>query len=553
MRKLSLTAVRAKAKREGWLRWLRSEADERAAQAGCYFSARHADYVTEFFPALLQHSKGQWAGKPFELLDWQRDELVQPLFGWLRPDGTRRYRKAFVEIPKKNGKSTLAAGIGLYLLVGDGEQGAEVYSAASDRDQASIVHGEAIRMVDASDSLSLVLKVNRSTHVITHPDSNSVYKALSSAAAGKEGLNAHGLIIDELHVWQGRELWDALRYAGRARRQPLLFVITTAGDDLTSVCYEQYQYAKGVLDGSIVDDRFFALIYEAQPADVEADKIFNRKVWRSSNPSIGSTIDEAEFGRDVDEAVKTPTSRSSFLRYSFNIWATAEHPWLDLGAWIACREEFTPEELLGKRCGAGLDLAKILDTASFVLCFPDEDESGEAVFRLLPRFWLPSETAEKRKDIVSYQTWAQMGLITLTEGDVCDYDAIRLHVGAASRKYRIHELAFDPWNAESLTQDLERQYGIKRHEFRQTINRYAHPTAEFERLIKSRALRNNGHLVLQWQAGHVRVKTDPSGNIRPVKQKHGDHRTIDGVVASIMALDCALRMPKQAKGSLFVV
>lgn len=550
-RKLSLTAVRTRAKREGWSRWLRSEADERAALSGCYFSLRHADYVTEFFPALLQHSKGQWAGRPFELLDWQRDQLVQPLFGWLRPDGTRRYRKALIFVPKKNGKSTLAAGVGLYLLVGDGEQGAEVYSAAADRDQASIVHGEAIRMVDASASLSLVLKVNRSTRAITHPESNSLYKALSSAAAGKEGLNANGLIIDELHIWHGRELWDALRYAGRARRQPLLFAITTAGDDLTSVCYEQYAYAKGILDGSIVDDRTFALVYEAPPAAVEGDGIFDRKIWHQANPSLSVTIPVADFAKDVEEAVQTPTSRSSFLRYSFNVWATAEHPWLDMGAWIACREEFTPAELLGQRCGAGLDLAKITDTAAFCLVFPDEDDP--ALFRILPWFWLPSETAEKRKDIVPYPTWAQMGLITLTEGDVCDYDAIRQHIGAASRKYRIWELAFDPWNAESLTQDLERQFGIKRHEFRQTINRYAHPTAEFERLIKARSLSNNGHLILQWQAGHVRVKTDVAGNIRPVKQKHGDHRTIDGIVAAIMGLDRALAMPRTAKGSLFVV
>lgn len=547
----TLTAIRAKAKREGWLDWIRTEADERAALAGCRFSLSHAQYVVDFFPSLLQHSKGQWAGKPFELLPWQRDQLIMPLFGWLRPDGTRRYRKAFVLIPKKNGKSTIAAGIGLYLLVGDGEQGAEIYSAAADRDQASIVHGEAIQMTDASDSLSRVLKINRSTRVISHPDSASIYKALSSAAAGKEGLNAHGLIIDELHVWKGRELWDALRYAGRARRQPLLFVISTAGDDVASVCYEQYQYAKGVLDGSIVDERFFALIFEATAAEVEGDKILERSVWHRSNPSLGVTINPDDFGRDVAEAVKTPTSRASFLRYSFNIWATAENPWLDMGVWIACREEFTVQDLLGKRCGAGLDLAKITDTTAFACVFPDEDELN--LFRLLPWFWLPSETADKRSDLVPYRTWADLGQIFLTEGDVCDYDAVRQHIGWAAKQFKIWELSFDPWNAESLTQDLERQYGIKRHEFRQTINTFAHPTAEFERLLLSRGLRHNGHLVLQWQAGHVRVKTDVSGNLRPIKQKHGDHRTIDGIVAAIMALDTALRAPKPTRGSLFIV
>ena len=218
---------------------IRTAADRRAIREGCWWDASAADRVRDFFEGFLRHSKGEWAGKAFKLLRWQWQDVVRPLFAWKRPDGTRRFRKAYIEVPKKNGKSTLASGIGLYMLCADGEQGAEIYSAAADRDQASIVHGEALRMAEASEELAGCLKLNKSTRNILYESTNSWYRALSNEPAGKEGLNIHACIIDELHIWKGRELWDTLRYGYRARRQPLQFVITTAGDDDESICYKE--------------------------------------------------------------------------------------------------------------------------------------------------------------------------------------------------------------------------------------------------------------------------------------------------------------------------
>jgi phage terminase large subunit-like protein len=562
-----LTAIKAKARREGWLANIRSEADEVAALNGCYFSRRHADYVTEFFPAFLCHSKGnQWAGKPFELLDYQRTDIIEPLFGWLKPNNMRRFTTAYIEMGKKQGKSTLASGLGIYMLVGDREPGAEVYSTAADKEQAAIVHTEAINMIDASPALTRALKINRSTNNIYFPATKSYYRALASMPRGKSGFNGHCCICDELHLWQGRKLWDVIRYMGWARAQSLLFIITNAGDDLLSVCYEQHEYGQKVLDGTFHDDNFFAYIagvtkdeLDIPNSDREAKTgIYDRKLWKKALPSIGITVEEELFEKEIAAAMETPSSLANFLRYSFSIWATAENPWLDMGVWIACRLEYSETDLLDKTCGGGLDVAKILDMTALVLCFPDEDR--EDLFRMLAWFWMPEETAieRTRKGLAPYLQWRDDGWLTLTDGSVTDYSFVEKQIVEASNKFRIFELAFDESQAEYLTQRVEEQ-GIARHEFTQGMSRFAHPTSEFERLLimgkeskQKTGLLHNGHKILDWQAGHTKVKTDADGRIRPVKQKHGDYRTIDGIVAGIMALDRAMHAPKAPKGNLFL-
>lgn len=331
-----LPAVLRRAKREGWADRIRSTADERAALRGCCWSRWHAERVDTFCRTFCCHSKGQWAGNPFELLDWQREDLVYPLFGWLRPDGTRRYRRAYVEVAKKNGKSALVSALGLYLLVGDREPGAEVYSCASDRPQASIVHGEAVNMVDASPALQSLLQVNRSTFAISFPQTKSVYKAWSGTSKGKSGFNAHGILCDELQEWQGRELWENLIHAGRARRQPLLIVITNAGDDMLSVCREQHEYAERVLDGSFDDDRFFPLIYAVTKEELAERGSHDRTLWHKANPSMGVIIHEEDFGRELEEAERVPTAWAEFARKSFSIWNTGIKRWLSLPRWREC-------------------------------------------------------------------------------------------------------------------------------------------------------------------------------------------------------------------------
>lgn len=532
-----LTSLKNKARRAGWLKWIRTEADEKALLNGCIFSRERGEHVVEFFSKFLRHSKGQWAGKPFDLLPWQRDDVVMPLFGWQRPEGGRRYSKAYCEIPKKNGKSALASGIGLYLLAGDGEDGAEVYSVASDRYQAGIVHREAILMVDASPELSAALEINRSSFNIGYGDTRSFYRALAAIPSSQEGLNAHGIIADEVHVWNGRASWDALKYAFRARRQGLLFAITTAGDDTTSVAYEQRQYSEGVNNGTIDDDRHFGYVRAADPKDdwTSAD------VWAKANPSLGTIIRIDDFAADVREAEKSPAAQASFKRYSLNIWGSATTPWLDIHRWSECAGTFRDLDLYGRDCYGGLDLAIKRDSTALCLLFPmDRKGGGEWTYRILSHFWLPRATAERQRSIVPWETWERQGFITLTDGDVCDFNFVRRQLQDVAQRFNLCAVAFDRMYAHLLAQQLQDEDGLKMYEFAQTINNFASPTAAFERLVIAGDIEHNANAVMDWQIGNVNVKTDVNNNLRPVKPPDGEHRKIDGPVAAIMALGLAM-------------
>lgn len=517
--------------------WIRNAADDKAARAGCYFDVAAAEKVREFFRRFLRHSKGQFAGQPFELLNWQWQDLIGPLFGWRRKDGTRRFRKAYVEIPKKNGKSTLAAGVGLYMLIGDGERGAEVYSTACTRDQASIVHGEAINMVKASEGLSAYLRVNHSTKEILFDRTQSKYKALASDAGSSEGLNSHAMVIDELHAWKGtagRAFYDSLKYAGRARRQPLQFVITTAGDDQTSVCWELHQYAEQVISGAVEDHRFFGYIRAAD----QADDWNQPEIWRKANPSLGETISEEEFGADLREAVKTPTSLAQFLRYSFNLWSSGGDPAIRPEDWAACKVEFTAAELEGRECYAALDLSRSKDMTALVLVFRDDDEGW---YRVLPFFWMPMATIMHPATPEVVRVWERQGLIRATEGNVTDYRQVKADIVELAEKYQFVEMAFDPYFAEELTQNIADETGVERVAFHQTITNFAAPSAELERLVAAGILQHDGNPVLAWQAGNLVWRMDPSGNKRP--NREGRQKKIDGLVALIMALGRCMLVP----------
>jgi phage terminase large subunit-like protein len=529
--------VRSKSKCGDPAKWVREHcraADEKAIANGAYFDESRAAYVVEWFKKYLRHSKSKWAGEPFELLDWQRDDIIYPLFGWMRANGTRRFRRTYIEIPKKNGKSTLASGIGLYLLAGDGEMGAEVYSAATDREQASIVHNEAINMVEASPELAAFLKVNRSTKNILHSGNRSYYRAVSAKPQGKEGFNGNGCIIDELHAWHGSELWDALKYMGRSRPEPLHFVITTAGDDMESICRKQHDYAQSVLDGTFLDDRFFAYICSAgEEVGTETD-YRDHDVWRRANPSMGITIDEDEFGADLEEAARSPREWQAFLRYSFNKWATSEAPWLQMDKWHSCREEFTAEDLRDEPCWIGLDLSRTRDMCAAVAVFPGAEE--DETYRILPFFWLPEEEARAKAHLVSYLPWSEEGHLELVPGEVIEQSYIKRRLIELSEQFEVQALLFDRIYAEELTLELEENHGIPRVEFPQTMSQFAGPSALFERLIIAGRMKHNGHPVLTWQAGHVSARWDANNNLRPIKHKPDDYRKVDGIVATVMAL-----------------
>ncbi len=498
-----------------------------------YFDERAAVIAIAFFEKLLRHSKGEWAGMPFELQGWQRDDIIKPLFGWKRKsDGTRRFRRAYIEIPRKNGKSTLSSGIALYLLFADGEPGAEVYSAAADRDQASIVFNEAKNMIDQSPELAKRSQVFKRAIII--PDEASTYRVLSADAPTKHGLNAHGIIFDELHVQPNRELWDVLTTSTGSRRQPLVVAITTAGYDRNSICWEQHEYAKAVLEKNI-DTSFFAYIAAAD----EKDDWTSQEIWSKANPGLGVSVKLEYLEEECRRAQQSPAYQNTFRRLHLNQWTSQETRWLDMERWDACDMPVVAKLLEGSICYGGLDLASSSDIASFVLDFSNE-EGEEEHHAWLPFFWIPEENMIERvhKDLVPYDVWTRQGLIRTTPGNVIDFGFIVRDIIELGKIYNIKEIAFDRWGAFQVSQQLDGA-GFIMVGFGQGFQSMSPPTKELLRLVMDGKLSHGGHPVLRWMADNMVVSTDPAGNVKPNKQK--SREKIDGIVAGIMALDRSVR------------
>ena len=498
------------------------------------FDKARAQHALEFFPKYLRHTKGRWAGKPFDLLPWQ-SELISKLFGTLKPDKTRQYNTAYVEIPKKNGKSELAAGIALYLLFADHEPGAEIYSAASDRDQASIVFNVATQMVRYNRELSTRCKIIESTKRIIHNSTQGVYRVVSSEAYSKHGYNVHGVVFDELHAQPTRDLWDVLtKGSGDARTQPLFFAITTAGYDRHSICWEVHDYARQVRDGIINDPSFLPVLYYADEEDDWTDK----KVWEKCNPSMMSLYQDGDGILDAktirsacSRAENNPAEENTFRRLRLNQWVKQESRFLPMASWDACGEPFDLEDLRGKQCFAGLDLASSVDIAALVLAF---DIDG--LVHLLPFFWVPAENIEKRSktDKVPYDQWVAEGFLMATPGNVIDYATIRHDINELSKEYEIREVAFDRWGAVEMSQNLTED-GFTMVDFGQGYRSMSPPTKELLKLVLAGTMRHGGQPVLRWMADNVMVTVDPAENVKPDKSKSTER--IDGIVASIMAID----------------
>jgi phage terminase large subunit-like protein len=499
-----------------------------------YFDKRAARFAVNFFQNLLVHIKGEWAGKPFILQGWQRDEIIEPLFGWKRTgDGTRRFRTAYIEIPRKNGKSTLAAGIALYLEFADGEQGAEVYSAAADKDQAGIVFDLAKDMVDESSELSKRSKSFKGSIII--PSTKSTYRVLSADAFTKHGLNAHGVVVDELHVQPTRELVDVLVTSTGARRQPLVVLITTAGFDKESICWEYHDYARQVDEGLIDDASFFSYIAAADKDDDWLDE----KIWAKANPGLGVSVKLDYLRTEAKRAEHIPAYQNIFRRLHLNQWTAQESRWLDLEAWDACQFVVDPKLMEGAECYAGLDLANTSDLASLVLNFPTE-KGEEERHAWLPFFWIPEDNMVERvrKDRVPYDAWVRDGLITTTEGNVIDYGFILRDIERLGEIYNIKEIAFDRWGAGQISQQLE-GLGFEIVGFGQGYKSMSPPMVDLLRLVMAKKLAHGGHPVLRWMADNLVVDQDPAGNIKPNKKK--SREKIDGIVAGLMGLDRAIR------------
>ena len=514
--------------------------DQYAIEKGCWFDEQAAKRVINFFEGYLKHTIDPWAGKPFKLLDWQKYNLIAPLFGWKRKDGTRRFRLAYIEIPKKNGKSGLCSGLGLYLTSADGEQGAQVYTAAADRSQAGIVFNESAKMVIKSPDLRKRLKTRASTKTIYHPKSNSVYQALSADVPTKEGLNIHGLIFDELHAQKKRDLWDTLRYGGAARDQPLIISITTAGFDRRTVCWEQHEYARKVLRGQVIDPYFFALIYSTNWEDVEArtstEEEFDwrsEKAWFMANPSLGEIIKLEDFRQECLEAQDSPEIENSFKRYRLNIWTRAETRWFSPEKWKACGGEFDINLIKNRRCFGGLDMASVEDLASFTLVFePNED----GLLYILNWSWCPLENMWKRvkKHRVPYDKWHKDGYLIATDGNAIDEKSIIKKIIELKKEYpKMSLIGFDRWGALSITQKLEEE-GLKVIPIGQGFASLSAPSKTLERAVLDETLRHGDNPVMEWASENVVVARDPSDNIKPVKDKSTEK--IDPIVSLVIAV-----------------
>jgi len=508
------------------------------AARGLVFDVRAARYALAFFD-VLHHSKGEWAGKPFVLEPWEVF-IVASLFGWRRADGLRRFRRGYVEVPRKQGKSTLCAGIGLYLLAADNEPGAEVYTAATKRDQARIVHGEAVRMVKSSPLLKKEIGIFKDNlHVLA---TNSKYEPLGADNDTMDGLNVHGAVIDELHAHKTRGVVDALDTATGARRQPLIIEITTAGWDRESVCWQHHDYSRQVLENLIQDDSWFAFI----AAPDKDDDWTEPETWRKANPNYGITVKPEDLARKAKRARSVPAEQNTFKRLHLDIWTEQADRWLEMDKWDECSGEVNPEALIGRECYAGLDLASTSDIAALVLVFPDG--ADPQCFDVLPFFWVPADSVAERtrKANVPYETWVNQGLITATEGNVIDYRAIMAQFDELAQRYTVREVAYDRWGATQLVQDMQAA-GLSVIPFGQGFASMSPPTKDLLNLVLARRLRHGGHPVLRWMAGNMVVQQDPAGNLKPDKSKSSEK--IDGLVATIMALDRALR--RESSGSVY--
>jgi phage terminase large subunit-like protein len=494
------------------------------------------DHVVGFFKS-LKHTTGSYAGKPFILEPWQEHDIIRPIFGTLGEDGLRVVRVAYVEVPCKNGKSTLAAGVALYLLTADGEASAQVAGAACDRDQARIVHREAEKMVRQDKALSDKCNVYRASKEIEYLPNDGIYKAISADAFRQEGLNLNGAILDELHRQRWREFFDVLRKRMSARDQPLFFIITTAGTDRESIGWEVHNQAVKIIAGDISMPEFFAYV-AAAPEDADWIDI---EVHKKCNPALGTFKNLKDVELEIKEAIESPAKQNSLLRYHLNIWTHAESPLIDMHKWHECNIQINAGALKGRTCYAGLDLAEKWDFAALALCFPEPDD----VYKWLWYYWYPGADILERGRLIHapLDQWAKDGHIKLTEGNIISKKQIKKDIGEIATIFRIEELGYDPWKASELASDLNEEYGIVVADIAQGHRSLGEATVEMLDAVKDGKFHHGNHPITTWMASAVVGRYDINMNVVPNKKK--SKQKIDGISAAVNALERALFFKKQ--------
>jgi phage terminase large subunit-like protein len=494
-----------------------------------YFDEVSADRAVAFIETHIRHCKGDLAGQKFILEQWQKDDLIRPIFGWKHKDSDlRKYRSVYCEIPRKNGKSTLGAAVAIYMLFADSELGSEIFSCAGDRNQASIIFDLAKRMIQLDPLLSSKAKVFRNS--ITFPQKGNTYRVLSADASLQHGHNPNAILFDELHTQKSRELYDTMQTGTGARSQPLLFTMTTAGASKTdgNICWEVHSYSEKVKNGIINDDTHLSVIYAAD----EKDDIQDPETWKKANPNLGISVTEDYLTTEAKRASELPSYENTFKRLHLNQWTSTFTKWISDSVWMENYEEIDMESLKGKQCWGGLDLASTMDLSSLVLFFPMEDQKDV----VLVWFWCPEQSAELRgrKYKLPYDEWIADGYIKATEGDVQDYAYIRDDINNIIKDYDLQSIAFDRWNSSQLIIQLSQQDGIPMSQFGQGYRSMSAPTKELEKMVLKKEINHLRNPVLRWQCENVTLQTDPADNIKINKKRSSEK--VDGMVALVMAI-----------------
>lgn len=507
---------------------------ETAPERGFFFDQAKASRVIEFFQEVLHLNGGEFEGIPFDPLPWQKF-ILGSIFGWVNAKtGYRRFRMAFIEGAKGVGKSPICGGIGLYGLMADGEPRAEVYSAASKKDQAMVLFRDAVAMAELSPALqSRLIKSGRGEQAwnLAYPETGSFFRPISSDDS-QSGPRPHVVLLDEIHEHKSATVVEMMRAGTKGRRQALIFMITNSGHDRTSVCWNYHDYATKVAAGSIQDDSFFSYVCALDEGD---NPFEDDKCWIKANPSLGVTIQRQYLEEQITQARGMPSKESIVRRLNFCEWVGADSPWISADVWLGNRETFGVEDLVGRRCYGGLDLSSTQDLTALILLFePCETDNN---WRLLPTFWLPAEGLDEKgkRDGVDYRTWVRQGWLETTPGAAIDKVFVLHRLAEIASEFELLSVGYDRWRIEDL-KILANYDGIDLPfaDFGQGFKDMAPAVDEFERRLVAGQLKHNGNPVLTWCAANTVVMADPAGNRKPAKNKSTGR--IDGIVAAVMAV-----------------
>lgn len=493
------------------------------------FDKEQASRICRFIE-LLPHIKGEWAKNSarIELQPWQIF-ILTTVFGWIKRDtGLRRFKTAYLEMPRKNGKSSLSSGVGIYCCCADGEAGSETYSAATTRDQAKIVWQDAWNMVERSRGLKKAFGVSTTAHAISQISTASRFQALSAEGNSLDGLNIHCAIVDELHAHRTRKVFDVLETATGARTQPLLWLITTAGFDRSGICYEQRTYLTKILDGVVQDDTYFGTIYTIDDEDDWSDS----KIWEKANPNYGVSIFPEDIQRLCAKALKMPSAQNNFLTKRLSVWVNADTAFFNMAALAKCVDSnIWPGDFAGNRCWIGIDLASRRDMAPMIQLFRRDGH-----FYAFGRYYLPESEIEN-SDNSQYSGWAKQGLITVTPGNIIDYGYIEDDLRAISKEFQVAEVAYDPFQATQFATRMLGE-GFPMVEMRAVVKTFSEPMKHLDALIVDGRFHYNGDPILTWMFSNVVANYDNKDNVYPKKER--PENKIDGAIALIMALGRAM-------------